>query len=74
MKKRKQYSGEFKAKVVKEFTQTNRKMEIEALAEKYQVHPNQIRNWKCQLFKQAHLIFDDRRLIKKETGQQYLKS
>lgn len=59
MEKRKKYSGTFKAKVVTEFIQG--KIGLEELAEKYQVHPNQIKNWKSLLFKRAHLIFSDRR-------------
>ncbi len=60
MKKRKTYSGTFKAKVVTEFI--HGKMELEELADKYQVHPNQIKNWKSLLFKRAHIIFNDRRM------------
>jgi transposase-like protein len=59
MGKRKTYSGVFKAKVVIEFL--GGKTGLEELAEKYQVHPNQIKNWKTILFKRAHLIFVDRR-------------
>jgi transposase len=59
MDKRKTYSGAFKAGVVIEFL--GGKTSLEMLAEKYQVHPNQIKNWKTILFKRAHLIFVDRR-------------
>ncbi|MBN1904949.1 MAG: transposase [Deltaproteobacteria bacterium] len=59
MDKRKTYSGAFKAKVVIEFL--GGKIRLEELAQKYQVHPNQIKNWKTLLFKRAHLIFVDRR-------------
>ena len=59
MKKRKTYTGTFKAKVVSEFI--NGKMELDDLAEKYHVHPNQIKIWKSLLFKRAHIIFNDRR-------------
>lgn len=62
MKKRKTYTGTFKAKVVTELI--HGKMELEELAEKYQVHPNQIKNWKSLLFKRAYLIFTDRRQSK----------
>lgn len=57
--KRKTYKGSFKAKVVSEFI--NRKMGLKELAEKYEVHPNQIKNWKSLLLKRAHIILDDRR-------------
>jgi transposase len=59
MDKRKTYSGSFKARVVIEFLCD--KTRLEELAAKYQVHPNQIKNWKTILFKRAHLIFVDRR-------------
>jgi transposase len=59
MDKRKTYSGSFKARVVIEFL--GGKTRLEELAEKYQVHPNQIKNWKTLLYKRAHLIFVDRR-------------
>ena len=68
MKKRKTYSGTFKAKVVTEFI--HGKTELEDLAEKYQVHPNQIKNWKSLLFKRAHIIFSDRR-HSKNSGAEY---
>ena len=56
---RKIYSGAFKAKVVIE--SINGKLNLDELAEKYQVHPNQIKNWKSILFKRAHIVFNDRR-------------
>ena len=59
MKRRKTYSGSFKAKVVGELI--HGKMELNQLAEKYQIHPNQIKNWKSLLLKRAHIVFDDRR-------------
>lgn len=62
MEKRKTYSGEFKAEVVSELI--NGRIELEDLAEKYRVHPNQIKNWKSLLFKRAHIIFSDRRQSK----------
>jgi transposase len=59
MKKRKIYTGEFKAKVVIEFIKG--KTTLESLSEKYNIHPNQIKNWKSLMLKRAHTIFDDRR-------------
>jgi transposase-like protein len=59
MDKRKTYSGTFKAKVVIEFL--GGKSSLEELAQRYQVHPNQIKNWKTLLYKRAHLIFVDKR-------------
>ena len=59
MKKRKIYSGEFKAKIVIDLIKG--KMTLESLSEKYNIHPNQIKNWKSFLLKQSHVIFNDRR-------------
>lgn len=59
MKKRRTYSGAFKAKVVGELL--NGRMSLQGLAELYGIHPNQIKNWRTLLIKRAHLVFDDRR-------------
>jgi transposase len=59
MKTRKSYSGSFKAKVVADLILRNKK--LDELADHYQIHPNQIKNWKSLLLKRAHLVFDDRR-------------
>ncbi len=57
--KRNTYSGAFKAKVVSEFI--NRKRRLKELAEHYQLHPNQIKNWKSILLKRAGDILEDKR-------------
>jgi transposase len=57
--KRKTYSGSFKAQVISDLIL--RKKELAALANDYQIHPNQIKNWRTILFKRAHIILDDRR-------------
>jgi len=62
MGKRKLYDGTFKAKVVLEYIEG--KNSLSDLAEKYNLHPNQIKNWKSFFFKQACVIFDDRRFNK----------
>lgn len=59
MKKRKTYSGSFKARVISDLILG--KKELDELANDYQLHPNQIKNWKTLLFKRAHIILDDRR-------------
>jgi transposase len=59
MRKRKTYSGSFKARVISDLI-LGRK-ELNELANYYEIHPNQIKNWKSLLLKRAHLIFDDRR-------------
>jgi transposase len=59
MKKRKTYSGSFKASVISDLIRG--KKEVDELAADYQLHPNQIKNWRTLLFKRAHIILDDRR-------------
>jgi transposase-like protein len=63
MKKRKTYSGSFKAKVVKELI--NGDKDVKTLAEAYRLHPNQIKNWKSLLLKRAPNVLEDRRRSKK---------
>ncbi|MDD2318258.1 MAG: helix-turn-helix domain-containing protein [Desulfobacterales bacterium] len=60
--KRNTYSGAFKAKVVSEFI--NKKGRLKELAEHYQLHPNQIKNWKSILLKRAGDILEDKRRSK----------
>jgi transposase-like protein len=64
MKTRKKYSGEFKARIVLDLLRG--KMNLPELASRYDVHPNQIKNWKSYFFKQAVHIFEDKRTIKKQ--------
>lgn len=59
MKKRKRYTGTFKAMVVAEYIKGSKS--LDEIADEHQVHPNQIKNWKCLLFKRAHEVLDDRR-------------
>ena len=61
MKKRKRYTGTFKAKVVAEYIKGSKT--LDEIADEHQVHPNQIKNWKCLLFKRAHEVLDDRRTV-----------
>jgi transposase-like protein len=58
-KRRRTYSGSFKAKVVTDWILGKRS--LSDLAEQYQIHPNQIKNWKSMLLKNAHLVLGDRR-------------
>jgi transposase len=57
--KRKTYSGSFKAQVISDLIL--RKKGLADLANDYQIHPNQIKNWRTILFKRAHIILDDKR-------------
>ncbi len=64
MRKRKTYAGSFKVMVVLEYMEG--KKSLADLAAQYQLHPNQIKNWKSLLLKRAHLILDDRRHDRKD--------
>ncbi len=57
--KRRTYDGLFKARVVCEWI--NGKRSLTELADKYHLHPNQIKNWKMTLLKRASHVLDDRR-------------
>lgn len=59
MKRRKIYSGSFKAKVVIELLEGRKS--LKELADQYHVHPNQIKNWKSILLKQASFVLEDKR-------------
>ena len=59
MKKRKTYTGVFKARVVLELIRDRKS--LTELAAQYELHPNQIKNWKSLFLKQAVDIFDDKR-------------
>ncbi len=64
MEKRKTYDGSFKAAIVIEYIDD--KSNLTSIANKYNVHPNQIKNWKCQLLKHASLVLDDRRVNRRQ--------
>src|SRR5690606_36328769 len=57
--KRTTYRGSFKARIVSEFI--NGKKSLKELAEYYNVHPNQIKNWKAILLQRAGDVLEDRR-------------
>ena len=59
IQKRKTYDGAFKATVVLEYM--GRNSDLTELATKYQLHPNQIKNWKSLFLKRANLILEDKR-------------
>ena len=56
---RKNYSGDFKAKVALEAVKGERT--LSELASRYEVHPNQIRTWKKALIDGMPELFTDRR-------------
>ena len=56
MKKRKNYTSGFKAKVVLEALQERET--IQEIGKKYEVHPNQISTWKRQFLSGASCVFE----------------
>ena len=67
MGKRKLYDGAFKLKVVLEYIEGYKS--LSEIAYEYNLHPNQIKNWKSLLIKQAGSVLGDRRLAKvKDNG------
>lgn len=66
MRKRKTYSGSFKAKVVLELIRGRKS--LTELADQYELHPNQIKNWKSIFLKQAVNIFGDKRRKKEQVN------
>jgi transposase len=63
-KKRNTYTGKFKAEVV--FMALEGDKTLKELATDYQLHPNQIKNWKSLLKKKAEVLFEDKRRKKAE--------
>jgi transposase len=59
MKKRRSYNGEFKARILREHL--NGRKSLQEIADEYEVHPNQIKNWKCRLMKRAGMVLEDER-------------
>jgi len=64
IKKRKQYSPEFKAKVA--LTALKNEESVTELAVKFEVHPTMISNWKRELIKGAGELFDKGQKTKKQ--------
>ena len=65
---RKQYSGDFKAKVAIEAIKATKT--INGLASQYEVHPNQVTRWKKQVLEEVPQIFSTRRAqAQKETEE-----
>ena len=68
---RRRHSASFKAKVALEAIKEEKT--ISQLASEYEVHPNQIRQWKTRLVKEASDIFSTRR-EKEARNQEELES
>jgi len=64
IKKRKQYSPEFKAKVA--LAALRNEASTAELAAKYEVHPTMITNWKRELTQGAAELFDKGQKTKKQ--------
>ena len=54
--KRRRFTAEFKARVVRAALREDKT--LAQLAQEYQVHPNQITEWKRQLLERAAEVFD----------------
>jgi transposase len=64
IKKRKQYSPEFKAKVA--LTALRNEESVTELAVRFEVHPTMIGNWKRELVEGAGELFDKGQKTKKQ--------
>ena len=71
MKERKRYSPEQKVIILRELLENN--TPISQLAEKYQVHPNDIYNWKKKLFEGAKDLFSSRAGNTKQVSEEQKK-
>ena len=58
-KQRKRYSAEFKARSAVEVVKAHRS--LNELASEYEVHPNQLMQWKRQLLDSLPMVFADKR-------------
>ena len=58
-KQRKRYSAEFKARVALEVVKAHRS--LSELSSEYEVHPNQLLQWKRQLLENLPVLFSDKR-------------
>jgi transposase-like protein len=67
-RKRKSYSNELKARVALEAIKGQRT--INEIASEYDLHPNQIMQWKKQVLEEMPQIFSDKRKKKVETDEQ----
>jgi transposase len=59
MGRRKRYTGEEKIKILREVLEDGKT--ISSVAEAYNVHPNQIMNWRKQLFEGGRQVFQIKR-------------
>jgi len=71
MRQRKHYTAEQKVLILRELLENN--VPISQLAEKYEVRPNDIYNWKKKLFESATGIFTKKSAIAKQTSTEQKK-
>ncbi len=68
MSLRKQYTGQFKGKVALEALKSEKT--LSELSSHYEVHPNQIKNWKSYLVNHIGDLFTDKRKKKDREKEQ----
>jgi len=71
MQQRKHYTSEQKVMILRELLENN--VPISRLAEKYEVRPNDIYNWKKKLFESATDIFTPKVSSEKQTSAEQRK-
>lgn len=64
MKSKRKFTSEFKAKVALEAIKE--RQTLAELAVKYELHPNQITDWKRQFLEKSSLIFTEKHLENKD--------
>lgn len=67
MKSRRKFTAEFKAKVSIEALKERET--ITELARKYDLHPNQIANWKREFLSKASLVFSEESSVEDKTQE-----
>lgn len=68
MRTRRKFTSKFKTQVAIEAI--SEKYSLSELAEKHQLHPNQISQWKHQFLKNAEVVFDKGMKSPKEQAEQ----
>lgn len=67
-KKRRNLSAQLKSRVALEAVREART--VNEIASQFDVHPNQVREWKKQLMAHSASLFEDRRHGKPDTGEE----
>ena len=65
---RRKYTSKFKTKVVLEALKE--KHTLAELAQRYEIHPQQITNWKREFLNKAETVFDTRKKSKKSEAEE----